>query len=159
VKKILTVLAITAALVTSYFAFEMTCDHAAAMAQPMLDAGPSSVPATVAPAPPTLHDPTTEPGGFWGDLQDVKSKGWEGIVLVLLYGLARLTGYLGRNVDKLKWLNNGFYAMIVAGLGTVAQAGADVVMTGGKGSAILAAMLVTLIGFLSPAAKSPAPSA
>lgn len=156
-KRVLITTTLCAGVVCGAYGLEQLQYVGEAHAQPIpMDAGSGSA-ETPAPLPhTTIDDPTTNPSGFIQDVKDAAKKGWAGLVLVVLYGLTRVVGYLGRRVPALAKLNSGWIAMLIAAAGTLIEAGVDALFLGGSMVSVLVAMLWAGVGLISPAAKKPA---
>ena len=113
--------------------------------------------ATVMVAPPSsaLPNPAEHPLQAWDDAKAARKTSWPLAVFAVLVMLGKALAY-GR--DKLKgmpllgaaaaWLSVGKRAMLVAGFGTIAAAGYDVLVAGGSLIAALTAGAVAIAGSL-----------
>jgi hypothetical protein len=110
------------------------------------DAGVASAPAAGAPASGALHDPITEPGAAWDDVQGAKKVGWGVAVFACLVMLARLAGR-AKSIPWLAALGKGRTAVVVGGIGAVAVAAYDVAIQGGSWVSIAVASAVALAAY------------
>ncbi len=115
-----------------------------AATSPPADTGSAvaTAPAAGSDAASKLHDPVKDLKGTIKDLEAAKKTGWSVLVFAILVVLARLLG-MAKSVPWLAWLGKGRTAIIVGGVGAIATAGYNALLSGGSGYAVLAAVIFT----------------
>lgn len=124
-----------------------------------LGSGSGSGSAVAATPAPTVHDVTTDPMAYVGDLAAAKKLGWPALVLVIGVGLCEALAYFGKNVSALAWLGRGRWSLVIGGGLAILLAACNAALAGGAYTAIGSAALFAALAYWHQAGTDPAKAA